>query len=139
MSEEETGPRQDPLERIEEQYKSNISDLLGFYKWMGGVAVAVLVTSVAAVALIEESLKFPWIFVIGWSALVICTYANVYVMNRLLTIGGVWSTPKELRSEGQNLQLKAEGSMTFFAKLQERMLFFGMVTVLAGFIAEFTF
>lgn len=139
MAEQETGPQHDPLEQIEEQYKSNISDLLGFYKWMGGVAVAVLTVSVASVAIIEESLKFPWIFVIGWSALVVCIYANVYVMNRLLTIGGVWSTPKELRSEGQNLQLKPEGSMTFFAKLQERSLFFGMVTVLAGFVAEFSF
>ena len=136
MAEGDAGVKQDPMERIEEQYRSNISDVTVHYRWMGGLAAATVVLSVGVCLLIPNRIEFLEFFIAGWAVLVACVYSNIYVLNALLAVGAAMATPEELRSEEQERVLSQSGRMTWFAKAQQTMLFVGSMLVLGAAVGE---
>lgn len=136
MSEEGENTKTDPRTKIEDQYKSNISDVIGYYRWMASLAIFVLTVTAAAVIVPETPIEFVWFFIVGWGFLGICVYCNVFVINKLLTISGVWSTPPEMRTPEQKRQLQEPDPMKFYAIVQQRAFYTGAMVVLAGVIAN---
>lgn len=136
MAEEENRNKIDPFDQVEAQYRSNLADIVGYYKWMATLAAAVLALTACAANLITPPVSARWLFLLGWLLLAVSIYANLYVINRLLELSGIWSTPKEIRSPAQELKLRQRDSMARYAVVQQWALYLGGAMVLLALAAN---